>query len=337
LCHLDIIRNCHAWAFRENLGKEAILAMQLNGELSKTTLFDVLRQAHEQKLTGKFLLTNAAQVANVYVERGRLVHAESESQIGRDALVELFVWQTGRFAFSECNVKEIPGTFSPKEPLEKILTEGKEYVEQKKYVDRLGITGKTILRLTPAAEDADDVDNPLLDLIDGKKTLYRILGKLNLSRRTYINSVYELVSKGLAAIDTLAAPDDVGALSPAIQTKTSFGQMAKSQLGQPLSSQSLSSQPTSNINLPDWVVARLLLDNADLSQAIVDLVIWADRVKCWLYQADAELEGFVGKLEESATTADAKSASQTAPQHTGPAKRVSKLADIISSVDEPQE
>lgn len=308
--------------------------MQLNGELSKTNLFDVLRQAHEQKLTGKFLVTNAAQVANIYVERGRLVHAESESQIGRDALVELFVWQTGRFAFSECNVKDIPGTFSPKEPLEKILTEGKEYVEQKKYVDRLGITGKTILRLTPAADEADDVDNPLLDLIDGKKTLYRILGKLNLSRRAYINSVHQLLSKGLAAIDTLAAPDEVGMLPQSLQTKTSFASLPKPQAAVPLSSL----QGESNINLPEWVVARLLLDNTDLSQAIVDLVIWADRVKCWLYQADAELEGIVGKLEESATTADAtKGASPSAPQHTGPAKRVSKLADIISSVDEPQE
>ena len=43
------------------------------------------------------------------------------------------------------------------------------------------------------------------------------------------------------------------------------------------------------INLPNWVIERLKQDNADVSQAVVDMVIWVDRVKCWMYQADAEL------------------------------------------------
>jgi hypothetical protein len=50
------------------------------------------------------------------------------------------------------------------------------------------------------------------------------------------------------------------------------------------------------IDLPDWVVARLKQDNPDLNQAIVDMVVWADRVKIWMYQSDAELEKITGEL-----------------------------------------
>jgi Domain of unknown function (DUF4388) len=54
-----------------------------------------------------------------------------------------------------------------------------------------------------------------------------------------------------------------------------------------------------NINLPDWVLARLRQDNPNISQAITDLVIWADRLKCWIYQADADLENVLACLQES--------------------------------------
>jgi hypothetical protein len=50
------------------------------------------------------------------------------------------------------------------------------------------------------------------------------------------------------------------------------------------------------LNLPDWVIARLKQDNPDISAAIVDMVIWADRVKCWLYQTDSDLAAIIEDL-----------------------------------------
>jgi hypothetical protein len=52
-----------------------------------------------------------------------------------------------------------------------------------------------------------------------------------------------------------------------------------------------------SIKLPAWVVSRLKQDNPDLSQAIVEMVIWVDRVKCWMYQADADLEKVIGEID----------------------------------------
>jgi hypothetical protein len=51
------------------------------------------------------------------------------------------------------------------------------------------------------------------------------------------------------------------------------------------------------VSLPDWVVARLKQDNVDLSHAIVDMVIWVDRVKCWMYQADSDLDKALGEIK----------------------------------------
>jgi hypothetical protein len=62
--------------------------------------------------------------------------------------------------------------------------------------------------------------------------------------------------------------------------------------------QSSSSQDES-IELPEWVKARLKQDNENLSQAIIDMVIWVDRLKCWMYQADADLANVLEEISKN--------------------------------------
>lgn len=57
-------------------------------------------------------------------------------------------------------------------------------------------------------------------------------------------------------------------------------------------------QQADAISLPDWVKARLQQDNPDLSQAIVDMVIWVDSVKCWMYQTDADLSRVLNQMSK---------------------------------------
>jgi len=56
--------------------------------------------------------------------------------------------------------------------------------------------------------------------------------------------------------------------------------------------------PEDYVELPQWVTSRLKQDNPDLTQAIVEMVIWVDRVKCWMYQADADMNKIVGQLTD---------------------------------------
>jgi hypothetical protein len=92
--------------------------------------------------------------------------------------------------------------------------------------------------------------------------LLMLLANLNFTRRDFVHTIAIWLSEGLAEMVT-----------PINATKEN------------------------QVSLPDWVVARLKQDNVDLSHAIVDMVIWVDRVKCWMYQADADLDKALGEIK----------------------------------------
>ncbi len=229
--------------------------MQLAGDLSKISLPSLVQLVRNGGLTGEITLSQGAKAASIFVEKGRVIHVTSDMGTGRDAFLELFLWLTGTFSFIESNVQEIPRSFPTDEPLDRILREGCNYLDQKKYLDQLRINGQTILRPTGSARQSSDL--PLLDRLDGQRTLAQALSDANMSRRAYIQAVYRLLNDGLVVVETQ------------------------------------SSEAADRVDLPGWVVARLKQDNPDLSQAIVDLVIWVDRVKCWMYQTDADLERII--------------------------------------------
>jgi hypothetical protein len=159
--------------------------------------------------------------------------------------------------------------------LERLVRDGILYLEQKKYLDQIQITGKTVLVptevalhpqtwMSPVRAALFSVVEPLLIRIDGRKSLTEALADANLTRRAYIAGVYHLIAGGFALV---REPD-----------------LDSDESGE-------------RVNLPPWVVARLKQDNPDLSQAIVDLVIWVDRVKCWMFQVDADFTRILEEVE----------------------------------------
>jgi hypothetical protein len=232
--------------------------MQLAGELSKISLPSLVQLVRNGGLTGEISLTQGTNSATIFVEQGRVIHVESDVGSGRDAFLELFLWLTGTFSFVENRPgDDIPRSFRTDEPIERLLREGLAYLEEKKYLDQLRISGQTILKPTTAAKNSRD--NALLDRIDGKRTLAQALADANLSRRAYVRAVFQLLSEGLVVVAEPVTQGD-------------------------------------HVELPGWVVARLKQDNQDISQAIVDMVIWVDRIKCWMYQADADMDRIIADL-----------------------------------------
>ena len=233
--------------------------MQLAGELATVSLPSLIQHIRSGELTGKICFTQGANTAFMFVDGGRIVHVETDTAAGRNAFLELFLWATGTFSFIETSIADTPHSLSTDEPLEQIVAEGLTYLEQKKFLDRLRINLRTILRATAPGVPSRD---PVLAQFDGKKCLGDVLAQSQLSKRIFIESVYNIISRGQAVI--VEPPQSVD----------------------------------SSVKLPAWVTARLQQDNADVAQAIVDMVIWVDRVKCWLYQADADLEQVVGHLSD---------------------------------------
>jgi hypothetical protein len=167
---------------------------------------------------------------------------------------------------------------NPEDTLERLVRDGLSYLEQKKYLDQLHITGQTVLApievaFQPQSWSAPERQilypfvEPILMRIDGRKPLSEALADANLTRRAYVIGVYNLVLEGLAVVsEPEPDTDDEG----------------------------------ERVNLPPWVVTRLQQDNPDLSQAIVDMVIWVDRVKCWMYQVDADFTKILDEVSERA-------------------------------------
>lgn len=104
------------------------------------------------------------------------------------------------------------------------------------------------------------IEDPIYEVLDGSTSLGDISTSLGLRRFDYINSVYDLLVKGHAVVVDQPAQSD-------------------------------------EVHLPAWVVSRLKQDNPDVTQAIVQMVIWVDRVKCWMYQADADMDRIISDLQ----------------------------------------
>lgn len=104
-------------------------------------------------------------------------------------------------------------------------------------------------------------DSALLSMMDGQTPLKEIISALGMTRSEYTIELKDLIASGKALVVE----------APAVQNP--------------------------GLDLPDWVISRLKQDNPDISKAIIDLIIWSDRVKCWLYQADVDLQRVIGTLE----------------------------------------
>jgi hypothetical protein len=210
------------------------------------------------------------------------VHVEVEGVSGKDALFELFLWQSGTFAFSEGAIAGAPRSVAfgaRDDTFEKMLREGLLYAEDKNYLDEFGISPRSVLRVSAAYQaEREPGTNPGLDTLDGVRILADALASLGLSRREFVHTVAYWLSSGFVE----AAP---AALSKGNQ-----------------------------VDLPDWVVARLKQDNEDISRSVVDMVIWVDRVKCWMYQADADFDRILTDLRRD----DADEENDGASQRTNP-------------------
>ncbi len=250
--------------------------MQLTGELSKVSLPNLIQLVRNGELTGKIAFLNGAKTATVYVDRGSIIHVEADGSLGKDALMELFLWMSGSFAFMEdplVNVSRTLNPFLPEESTDRLLREGMAYLDQKKYLDQLRISGQTILKPTEQARRATKallaIATPVLERIDGRVTLAEALADSTLTRREYVQSVFACLAEGLVVVVEAAV--------------------------QPNQEQ---------ISLPPWVIARLRQDNTNISQAIVDMVIWVDRVKCWMYQVDSDFGRIIGELAKGTDAID---------------------------------
>lgn len=248
--------------------------MQLSGELSKVNLPNLLQLVKTGGLTGKITFSQGARLATIFIRDGVPVHAETEGEDGVEGLMELFLWTSGAFSFNEETVDGVLRSIDKDDPdqsFERLLRDGISYQEAKAYLDTYDITPKSILKPTGATVSfaKQVLSMPGLERLDGRSTLQEVLADLHLSKRDYVKTVSSWMMDGLA---DLAEP--------------------------------ILFEDMDRVDLPAWVVSRLKQDNPDISQAIVDMVIWVDRVKCWMFQVDVDFYKIRKQIGQSSGGSD---------------------------------
>ncbi len=242
--------------------------MQLSGDLSKINFATLLNLSFNSKLNGKLTIQEGIEIAEVFLLDGIPVYATLGVLIGLDAILEIFLWQEANFFYEENN--DIGSLNFPliinMEPAG-IIQSGVEYVKKRIFLNELGITVNSVLIPTSDAynllsQSSDNFLKFIIDRLNGINTIAKAFESLNLSLNELIDLLYKLINQKLVV--TIEPNEN----SKSINLDT----------------------------LPSWVIDKLLQDNTNINQAIIDLVVWADRAKAILGLLEKDLKMTIDEL-----------------------------------------
>jgi len=189
----------------------------LSGELSEFNLIHILQLLHECNVSGVLQVKKGALYGVIYFDHGQIIDAQVLTYNGEDAIYEIFLWLTGKFAFYSLNVQR---QNIIKRPTEDLILTGARYDERWRKLCKLGISSNTILQakskeeiaMMIAEEDEGTIhlaqaDEEFLKVADGTKTLGEIAHQLGYNRRKLVtvlsflltNNFLNIVSAGDAS------------------------------------------------------------------------------------------------------------------------------------------
>ncbi len=194
----------------ESTTKQVLTAPVLTGELSEFNLVHILQLLNECNANGVLQVKKGALYGIMYFEHDQVVDAHVLTYDGEDALYEIFLWLTGKFAFYSVNVQRHQ---TIKRPTEDLILTGARYDERWRKLCKLGITSDTVLK---AKSDEDIVrmiaeeeegtihlaqaDQEFLHVADGTKALGEIAAQLGYNRRKLVTILSFLLTNNLLDI-----------------------------------------------------------------------------------------------------------------------------------------
>jgi len=172
--------------------------MSFQGSISELPVPDIIQLVSVSGKTGMFMLIRGSERGSIYLQNGRIVHAEIGSVSGEEAVYTLAIWSTGDFQFT-------PGKESDKVTIDKtntsLLMEAARRLDEWKVLARKIPNVDSIPVLKPRELGEPVTLSPpewnLVIRIDGRKTVEE------LARATASNSfetakvLYGLVTSDL--------------------------------------------------------------------------------------------------------------------------------------------
>ncbi|HEY9715784.1 MAG TPA: DUF4388 domain-containing protein, partial [Chroococcales cyanobacterium] len=121
-------------------------AAHFTGDLKDRPISYLLKVAQHYELTGRLFLGSAACNVIVQFGLGRAVHASSPFSSGAEAIIDLFIWKTGKIRFES---GQQPDKVSIQEGLEELLFRGQSYAENLAFLEQLAINEMSFLMRPP--------------------------------------------------------------------------------------------------------------------------------------------------------------------------------------------
>jgi hypothetical protein len=202
--------------------------MTFQGSLAELHLPDIIQLVSVSGKTGVFRLTEGSHEGEIYLRKGRIVHAELGDLMGEEAVYSLAIWREGEFRFDT-------GVPAPRQTIEKgntsLLMEAARRLDEWRVLSRKIpsvdlVPEFVILENREGQINLNTMEWLLLSKIDGQRSLRAIAATAGLSVFDAAKLLYGLVATGLirlrdSSVDQAASvPTAPGASrAPALLTR----------------------------------------------------------------------------------------------------------------------
>jgi hypothetical protein len=173
--------------------------MAFQGSLAELHLPDIIQLVSVSGKTGVFHLTDGALRGEIYLNEGRIVHAEMDEQRGEEAVYALAIWRQGEFRFD-------PGPPTEQQTITKsntnLLMEAARRLDEwrvlSKKVPSVDLIPEFVVQENREGQiNLNTVEWLILSKIDGNRSIKAIAAVANLSVFDAAKMLYGLIATGL--------------------------------------------------------------------------------------------------------------------------------------------
>jgi hypothetical protein len=191
--------------------------MVFQGSLAELHLPDIIQLVSVSGKTGVFHLSDSGHRGLIYLQEGRIVHAELEDAVGEEAVYALAIWSKGDFRFDVgVGTEHHTITKSNTNLLMEAARRLDEWRVLSKKVPSVELVPEFVIQENREGQiNLNTSEWLILSKIDGRRSVKGIAGAAGLSVFDVAKMLYGLITNGLIRLRDTAPPSAANAPRPA--------------------------------------------------------------------------------------------------------------------------
>ncbi|MGB9749388.1 MAG: DUF4388 domain-containing protein [Caldisericia bacterium] len=173
--------------------------MEFKGDLGFLGINDVIQTLSSMGKTGKLeIVIPKKGKGELFFKNGKLIHAHSIDNVGKEALIEIISWREGSFRFIENIILPPPSIDDDtSKTILEAITGQDEFKSKEEVLDYIPEINNEI-KFENFSLDKDEWR--IIMTIDGNKKCYNIMEELGNEKVKFINVIEELYKKGIISL-----------------------------------------------------------------------------------------------------------------------------------------